>query len=393
MNDDFDFEDLDAAVADLLSDSADDENVVRDRDEIVSAERAEVREKWNLQRESAEKFAKDKAQNFAKNAENISQNPFQNPSRNVPEISRKPAVIPGENLAPQQPKIKSRGQFMDMIHPSSDATLREKPNHAQATNVAKDETLAKNLAPSEQKEIREVTRKEDAFEGGDKSFREELASVIEQKDAKKNRGFSRRFRGEKSEVKPAAEAEDSREIKTENESPKKSDAPQTPFLPDVKVAKNPLSAARPTGEIAAPKEEKLLTATEKTPKDPIKPEPTIELSEDNFVSKFLDGVREEAREDSARQIREKNRDNADHLSRNNAERAPKNDTRAALDSTMDMSQYQSSDTAQIAQPTKLAKKSGEESGESGHHVGRWIAAGVLLLLIGFAIGAWIYLLN
>jgi len=355
VNNNFDFEDLDAAVADLLKEKSDTGDSFRDREKIISAEKAEVREKWNLPKSPRLEASEPKTLQKSNSLEN--------------------------EPVKQRPRRRGKGQFMDMVDASSDATLYNKPNRAHHQNFAKKAVQPKPSKDSENSPIKEKNPPID--------FAEELGNVVE-KNLQKNSEFARKFRGAKSSAMSANQHE-----KSENEHVYEDSKPETPFLPGVKVEKNPLSTARPTGEIAAPKSEELLKSVLDAPDETVNPAPELELSEDNFISKFLGEIKNEAIEDDAKQAREKTAKEAkiDHLPKPKNRRESRKDTKNLLDNSMIMSQYKSSETAQIIEsPAPFAQRANVENGGENHsHIGRWILIFALLVLAGFAVGAWWYL--
>lgn len=346
MSEDINFQDLDAAVAELLNDSHDDAAASHGRDEIVSSEKAEVREQWHLPRESENKLAADKAKNFAKN--------------------EKTAAVPAARH-----QAGRRGHFMDIVHPSSDATLAKKPNHASAANshIAHAERIAERLAETESAETAEMV-----------SHREQ--TPVDDRRAT-----------ESPEIAP-------KNLANNSTTPKPVE--QSPFLADVKVDKTPLGATKPTG--AAPVTEELLPVDENPSTNPVDPKPETELSEDNFISRFLADIADKSAASkptvtdskiSSKPTPRAVHDDLDHLSRDNTEQAPIADRRAKLDSSMIRPQYSSSETAQIAEaPTPFRAVVANENADIAkpkRHVVAWILFFIFLLAIGFCLGAWWWL--
>lgn len=352
MGDDFDFEDLDRAVSDLLDDKNDDKQASKDRNEVVAAEKSEVREKWNLPRKS----------------DGLSDSP--------------------ENKVPDH-MVRSHGRFMDMVHPSSDATLTKKQNYAklrQASEVERAAKIARELAATTNEE------KIDDAVNPSEDFIEKIREPEDLKSRSKS-VFSRKFRGDKSETLVRVPAADkiSGDIKTSaaqsddisrNDDKSKS---ESPFLTGVKVDKQPLGSARPTSQTLenVQPEEKLLQPSESDLGT------ELELTEDNFITGFLGEIKKEAESDNQKT-------SLDHLSRNNAEGAPKDDLRAALDNSMIMPQYHTSDNAQITEspaPFSNSRSDLISIEKPKHHIFLWIFVFVVVLALGFCAGGAIYLMS
>ena len=340
MNDDINFQDLDVAVADLLKDSRDDAETERDRDEIVESEKAEVRRQWNLPREAKDKSATSVANRIAKNSDTMS---------SAPSTRR---------------QAGRRGHFMDMINPSSDMALAKKPNHAAAANS-------------------NIIRAEQVFD----HLKEPVAVASDQPSSLSN----------EHRLKSTLSAGVSSKKMANASTPDKMDS-QSPFLVGVKVDKTPLGATKPTG--AAPAMEAMLPVDENPSTNPVDPEPEIELSEDNFISRFLDDINDKgatARPVTADTVTPKSVHSSelDHLPRDNTEQAPVDDRRAKLDSSMIRPQYHSSETAQITEaPTPFRAVVANDkisATETKHHVIIWILIFIFLLMIGFCLGAWWWL--
>ncbi|MFZ2560198.1 MAG: hypothetical protein WAW91_00995 [Candidatus Nanoperiomorbaceae bacterium] len=357
MENRLDFRDLDAAVADLLKAPRDDATTMNNRNKVTASEKAEVRAQWRLPRESSDELAADETSCFAKELASTV-------ARDNAPVTLRTAASPKRRSS--QPR--HHGHFMDIVHPSSDATLTDKPNHARAAN---------QIAHGEQ-----PTRRQTGHS------RAPISSLSESTAAKS-------VSSEPSESLANLRDELSRVIpETAAPTPSAIKAPmQSPFLPDVKVDKLPLGATRPTGSVPT---EELLPAYDNPSTDPIEPMPERELSEDNFISKFLADIKTKA--DQKPVVTETTSSSMlDHLVRHNAENAPVTDHRQQFDDNMVRPQYFDSVTAQIAEaPTpfhaidSLVGDSLSPSVTKSHPL-RWILAFVALLVSGFCLGAWWWL--
>lgn len=331
MSDELDFEELDAAVNDLLANDKDDDAARGDRAEIVQAEHAEVVE-------------------------------------NIPAAPKNAAIT--EKPTAQSAR-RFRGQFMDMVHPSSDVHVTDKPNHAaeRATKIEETtEVEAENPAPADEA-LAEV------FTANDEPVEEPQLEVEADETPHEDEPT------EPIETVELAEAEASEQ------------AYESPFLADAKVEKRPLGAMPPTSLLAADDS----GAGELEP----------ELNESNFITAFIEEMKETAAAAAEEKPEKKSAETtavkpapiaapeADHLPRRNVVAAPPQDTRAALANTMIMPQYKTSETAQLAEagsPYAAGAAEPAPAAKAKHFpVWGWILIYLLLAAAGAALGAWVYL--
>ncbi|MCL2037569.1 hypothetical protein FWG95_01000 [Candidatus Saccharibacteria bacterium] len=287
-------------------------------------------------------------------------------SEEVNQSAPAPDVKP-EKEAPSARRF--RGQFMDMVHPSSDVKVAAKPNLAQHSNnpfgLSKSEEPAAQPAPEKPVEPTEPDNLEPSTP----------ESINEEPD------------------KPADNAYES------------------PFLPDAKVEKRPLGnpdfdsnvgllSDEPDQELlsSGEKDDELLTAgeepeaflsaggensnpeaapTDSQPDDQVNPKPTP-IDSDNAEVETT-----EKQEDQK----------VDHLPRQNAEDAPVGDVRTSIANTMIMPQYKATNTAAPAEaqsPFAAAAEPMKRTKTKHFPIWAWILVFILLAVAGAALGAWLY---
>jgi len=353
MSDALDFEELDTAVNDLIENVHDDQAAHDDRAKIVEAEKTETAE-----RDQADKFS---PRHF-------------------------------------------RGQFMDMVHPSSDVTNARKDNHAA-----------------------EFSRKISEAKADDKANEESREMTVASENSDNNLDDKPR---EAAEV--FAPNDEIRETDNVDEDDKASDREQpeayhSPFLPDAraKVA----DQKRNLGGTPTPVADWIREFTETQPlntphdgadyfnqapeffaqqklKQPDKNEhreTELELPADDSgkgelepelpENDFIGGLTEIAQQGTATPAHDKDAESLSRetlgqtdLSRHDTERPPKSDTRAAIANTLIMPQHKSSEKSPV-----VVTKAQKPATTTHFPVWGWILIFVLLATVGAALGAWLYL--
>jgi hypothetical protein len=330
VSDELDFEELDAAVNDLLNNNDSDDEAARAKIVAVASQKHEKTAKSEKSEET--------------------------------EIIEKPAEA-------EKSARHFRGQFMDMVHPSSDVSVANKPNHAA------------DLKPNVKKSESPVAEEELADEFAETPDQEQKLAAVFAPDDVSIEELEVDANVANVDVATEAEPEIKPETETRVETGKPADAYESPFLPAAKVEKRPLGTPTSVAKFLGQPEMPLLAAD-----DGGKGEPEPELSESNFITAFIEEMK------TAPKPAEK----TDHLPRENAERAPARDTRAAIANTMIMPQYKTSETAKISAPSSpyaaAAAESNQPVKKAKHFpVIGWILIYLLLAVAGAALGAWLYL--
>ena len=384
MSDELDFEELDAAVNNLLSKSEDDQKSREDRSTIVNIAKKQFEE------------------NISAKSEKLETNPNQAANKEInPDNNHKKRV---------------RGHFMDIIHPSSDVSISNKINKASSQTA--------KIIPAEKSN--ELTNlKLNAKENENSAENAELEKVFTE-----NTSFVKQPKLDSANAKTSPSEITSNPIK------KKTDNFESPFLPNAaeKVADEKRNLGTPSPivdwirdftEAASLSENNPSNEISKTPeisneKQEITKstnlistnEPEAILAESNFITEFLSEARNEIKQQNssdnnsatdkseelssnqAKKIAEKVANYSSHENPKKIEKVAQ--TRSAITNTMIMPQYKSSETAQITSKNPPYVATATES-ESFHHeksrffqIVSWILIFVLIIVIGAGIGAWIY---
>ncbi len=293
----------------------------------------------------------------------------------------KPESAPSEATGSMR---RFRGQFMDMVHPSSDVKNTEKHNLARRSNNP--------FAPPSSDQ---ATAPPDAEKPGEPTESSNSTSSVSKPVDE--------------EVEKPAEVEE--------------DAYKSPFLPDAKVEKRPLGISSSDANVDLLSIEEsdvdLLPSGEKPDQESL---PSGETGDELLVAgEEVEALLPVGDKDSSQNSNQpngkttseldQNKSNdlepetpqkkeettVDHLPRQNAGNDPAGDTRAAINNTMIMPQYKTAppSPAHAAQPQSpyaaAAEPIARTKNKNKHFpVWAWILIFILLAAAGAALGAWLY---